>query len=101
MAISKHDCPISFRAPKELVERLDGCAEKLCLDRSSLLKMIIKIWLERFEGNEQEMYSNIYPRHTSYMDTSMAETIKKVADEISAYDKDSDSGKNTGLKKSV
>lgn len=60
MATSKHDYPISFRAPKSLIDRMDIYADNLCLDRSSLIKMVLKMWLDRMDDLDGKLMSD-YP----------------------------------------
>lgn len=59
MAQKKHDYPFSFRGPEQLVTRLDKYADMLGLDRSSVIKLALNIWLDRMDEQQGRLMEDL------------------------------------------
>lgn len=59
MAQKKHDYPFSFRGPEQLLVRLDKYADMLGLDRSSVIKLALNIWLDRMDDQQGQLMKDL------------------------------------------
>lgn len=58
---------MSFRADERLAERIDAYCEKLALDKTSLIKMCVKVMLDRLDKQRGEILFDEVPPLKSYL----------------------------------
>lgn len=65
---------MSFRADEKLAERIDAYCEKLALDKTSLIKMCVKVMLDRLDNQRGEIIFDELSTLTNYLKSAEAPT---------------------------